>query len=740
MNFSSLKSKLLLTVLALVICSSLFVSLLVTQRHWRTLFETATAQAKSLAQSVALNATDKILINDLMALQQMLDYQVRSNPSIAYLFVSMEDQILAHTFIKGFPIRLIKANRFNRGNHYRLQRIRSTAGEFYLDIAWPIFAGKAGILRLGLSEKPYRRQLRKLWFQMIWCTLGILLLSLMATLFFVDKVTRPLVALAAATKEVVKGDMSVQVQVKGRDEVARLATSFNHMVDRMEDYTRKLEEQTMELERTYCQTRAFCSIIQKAGTLHSLEEICFFLIRTCQNTLKCDHIVLLIFNDNRDVLYASSADGIRVLKQPHIIQSTAAQLDGLTKTTCTQKKPFRPPLVPFDLEAALRQVIIPIRHNEKEVFGALVITCLGDCRCNYKDVEMVSLLLDQVCGIIKRALFQEVGIRDLQSRLHTSEEFCGIIGKDPKMQLIYKLIEDIAPTDVTALIEGESGTGKELVARAIHRLSPRKDNSFVIINCSAYPETLLESELFGHEKGAFTGAIRQKAGRFEQAHGGTVFLDEIGETHPSVQIKLLRVLQTQKFERLGGEKSLKVNVRILAATNKNLLQEVERGNFREDLYYRLNVIPIKLPPLRQRSNDIPLLAQHFLGSFCTAQGKEIEKFSPETMRLLLDYRWPGNVRELENSIEHAVVLAKDDQIEPTDLPVALLHASHSGATFPPKAGRLVQIMADHEKVLLHQVLVECGWNKRLAARRLGISRNTLYEKLKKYQIAKPTRH
>jgi two-component system response regulator HydG len=258
-----------------------------------------------------------------------------------------------------------------------------------------------------------------------------------------------------------------------------------------------------------------------------------------------------------------------------------------------------------------------------------------------------------------------------------------------------------------------------------------------VINCSAYPATLLESELFGHEKGAFTGAIRQRAGRFEQANGGTVFLDEIGEIPPSAQIKLLRVLQTQKFERLGGEKTLDVDVRILAATNKDLLQEVKNGQFREDLFYRLNVIPIRLPALNKRRNDILLLAQYFLNRYAAEQDKSVKGINSEAMRLLLDYSWPGNVRELENSIEHATVLAKGEQIRISDLPSTLHDAfsSHNGET----AGAHGTLM-ETERVLLQDVLEECSWNKKQAAERLGISRSTLYDKLKKYQLTKPTTH
>jgi two-component system response regulator HydG len=304
------------------------------------------------------------------------------------------------------------------------------------------------------------------------------------------------------------------------------------------------------------------------------------------------------------------------------------------------------------------------------------------------------------------------------------------------MQSIYKLIEDIAPTDTTVLIQGESGTGKELVANAIHQNSLRKHKDFVVINCSAYPATLLESELFGHEKGAFTGAVRQKIGRFEQAHRGTVFLDEIGEIPPSAQIKLLRVLQTQKFERVGGEHTLTVDVRILAATNKNLLQEVKDGNFREDLYYRLNVIPIHLPPLKKRRNDIPLLARYFLQRYAAELGKDIkEEFSPEALRRLLDYSWPGNVRELENSIEHAVVLTHGNRIEVADFPSFLHHPKSDS-----KGGESRGTIMENEAKLLKEMLEDCNWNKKQAARRLGISRNTLYRKLKKYQLAPPTIH
>ena len=555
MRFRSLKSKLLLLVSALVIGSGLLISLVVTQRYSRSLLEAVTAQAENLAHATALEATDKVLINDLVALQKMLDHQQRSTPSIAYLFVLRDDLILAHTFTKGVPVDLISANEFVPGKNSHFRKITSTTGEHYLDIAWPIFGGKAGFLRLGLSEKPYRQQMAKLWLQMSALTLGILLFALTVTLVLVRRVTRPLGALAEATRKIDKGELDVRVQVQGEDEVATLADSFNHMIERIEDYTQRLEEQTLDLERAHHQTRTVCGIVQEIGALRSLHEIGSTLIQTFQNILKCGHMVLLILNGNREFLFALSAREVKTLRESQHIKTATAALEGLTNITFTKKRGLSPPLVPDDFQEAVRQAIIPL-HHEKQLLGALVIGCPGGCSCSVEEIDVVGLMLGQAAGAIKRAVLQEEEINDLQRRLESSAEFSGIIGKDPKMQLIYKLIEDIAPTDATGLIQGASGTGKELVARAIHRQSTRTNKPFVVINCSAYPATLLESELFGHEKGAFTGAIRQKAGRFEQAHSGTVFLDEIGEIAPSAQIKLLRVLQTQKFERLGGEKNV----------------------------------------------------------------------------------------------------------------------------------------------------------------------------------------
>ncbi len=316
----------------------------------------------------------------------------------------------------------------------------------------------------------------------------------------------------------------------------------------------------------------------------------------------------------------------------------------------------------------------------------------------------------------------------LAKALEKRYSFGNIIGKSERMQEIYELISDISNTDSTVLIQGESGTGKELIARAIHFNGSRKNKPFIVANCSAYSQNLLESELFGHEKGAFTGAIRRKAGRFELAHGGTVFLDEIGEVSPPTQILLLRVLQDHRFERVGGEETLEVDVRVIAATNKNLMEEMKKGTFREDLYYRLNVIPIFIPPLRERKDDISFLASHFLEKFSRGKGKKIIDFSPEVMEIFLAHTWPGNVRELENVIEHAVIIGKKDEIYTKDLPQYLIQK--------PLQGEDLVTLHDFEKDLILKTLKEMNWNKHKAAKKLKINRSTLYGKMRRYGLSK----
>jgi transcriptional regulator with GAF, ATPase, and Fis domain len=732
MRPQSLKNKLLMAVSFMVIGSGLLISLVVTQRYSSSLFSSLSAQAENIAQAVALDATDKILTNDLVALQKTLDYHMTSTPHAAYIFIIKENQVLAHTFTQGIPVELIGANDIVLDNYNQHKEIVSTEGERYLDIAWPIFAGKAGTLRLGVTEKPFRDQVKQLWLQMSVITFSILLFALGGSLFFIKRVTRPLVALAKAAEKIDEGNLDLNVTLSSRDEVGRLTTSFNRMVTRIKDYTQRLEEKTGQLDRAHRQTYTSFTIAREIGALTHLKDVCSYLIKKLQSIVTCKDLCMLIFSNNSDNIFLQTERESRTLDVAASQRATAL-VSGLDQSKFIKVEPSNAAFLPLEFKTAQNLVVFPLR-NENQLQGALLIACPGNCNCVTKELDIIDLILNQTAGAIRRSTIHEEEIRELKTHIEHTAEFSGLIGKDPKMQNMYRLIEDIAPTDATVLIQGESGTGKELVAQAIHRQSPRKDKPFIVINCSAYPATLLESELFGHEKGAFTGAIRQKYGRFEQADGGTVFLDEIGEIAPTAQIKLLRVLQSQKFERVGGEEKLKVDVRILAATNKDLIQEVKNGNFREDLFYRLNVIPIHLPPLRKRRNDIPLLARHFLSIFAVEQQKEIQNFSSEAMRLLLDYPWPGNVRELENSIEHTAVLAKRSKVEISDLPSAIRDAAPSLASEAP--GTIVE----NEKKLLQEALEECDWNKKKAALQLGISRSTLYDKIKKYQINKPTIH
>lgn len=718
---------------ALVIGSSLIISVIGINRYRSVLRETAIAEAENIAYSIALEATDNILVNDLVTLQRTLDHHKNSNASLAYLFIVRDGQVLAHTFEGGYPPSLIPANKGLPGSEIRFKKIRSETGERFIDIAWPILHGRAGVLRLGLAEKPFQDNVRQLWIDMGLFTLGIFVLAVVVSFFSIRRIISPLSALAAAAENIDEAHLDATLSLKSDDEVGRLALSFNRMLARLRDYTEHLELKTRKLDNANREMQTFCHIIKQIGGQRSLDGVGTFLLRELQGILGAHHLLLYIFSGDHKLLFQLSERGILVLNEKEPIQHASDIFDHLEGITISPKEGLVPPLLPDFIPAEHRQTLIPLRTGE-HVDGALLILCPSDCPCEKKALGLVDLVLEQASETLKRAVFHQEEILELMSRRERITEFSGIIGKDTKMQEVFKLIEDVAPTDATVLIQGGSGTGKELVARAIHHHSPRKNNPFVVINCSAYPATLLESELFGHEKGAFTGAIRQRSGRFEQADTGTVFLDEIAEIPPPAQIKLLRVLQTHKFKRLGGNPILSVDVRILSATNKDLLEQVKKGEFREDLYYRLNVIPVIIPPLRNRPNDIPLLARHFLRIFSAEQEKDIRDISPEAMRQLLEFTWPGNVRELENAIEHAVVLAKGNRIELTDLPSLLLEVSAIDT-----AGSMGTI-PENEKRLLIAVLEECNWNKKQTAIRLGISRSSLYSKLNKYQITKPTIH
>jgi len=346
--------------------------------------------------------------------------------------------------------------------------------------------------------------------------------------------------------------------------------------------------------------------------------------------------------------------------------------------------------------------------------------------------------VDEIVLTVGRAL-DHAGLKrenhQLKRVLKGKYRFTSMIGESEATRDIFAVIERVADTDATVLITGESGTGKELVARTIHFNSGRRDRPLIPINCGAIPEHLLESELFGHERGAFTGASATRVGRFEAAHGGTLFLDEVGEMHPALQVKLLRAIQEREFERVGGSRTIRVDVRIVAATNQDLEQAVKERRFREDLFYRLNVIPVEVRPLRDRRDDVPLLVEHFLGKFNGEKGRHVDGFTDEAMALLMAYEWPGNIRELENLIERLVILEGDGILGPDALPDRIgrrnVTAAMGRVVLPEDGLNFDATVAEFEDALIVQALERSKWVKNRAAQLLGLNRTTLVEKIKK---------
>lgn len=353
--------------------------------------------------------------------------------------------------------------------------------------------------------------------------------------------------------------------------------------------------------------------------------------------------------------------------------------------------------------------------------------------------ELMGLVSDEVVTYHKEIVAREERIRDLNSEVSHKYRYHMMIGKSEKMRKIYSLLEKISTAETTVLIQGENGTGKELVAKAIHYNSPRKDSVFIALNCSAFNDNLLDSELFGHVKGAFTGAIKDKKGLFEKAHNGTLFLDEIGDTSLTMQVKLLRVLQEGTFLPVGATTPKKVNVRVIAATNKPLKEMISKGEFREDFYYRINVINVNLPPLRERKDDIPILIEHFLEKRCQETGLGSKQLSKKTMEKLLDYNWPGNVRELQNEIERLVVLSSDEKlINPEFLSGRIFDFGHGGSKFGGinVNGKLRDALEELEMMMIAEGLKRCNFNKSKLAKELGISRAGLIMKVDKYNLDK----
>ena len=387
----------------------------------------------------------------------------------------------------------------------------------------------------------------------------------------------------------------------------------------------------------------------------------------------------------------------------------------------------------IELVKKIRSEEAPAAVIVMTAFGA-VETAVNAMRAGAADYLTKPLNFDELLVVLDKVLETEQLRRETrQLRLRVRDRVApnNIVGVAPVMQRVFEIVDQVAPSKATVLITGESGTGKELVANAIHQRSPRANGPFIKVHCAALAETLLESELFGHERGSFTGAMARKDGRFSLADGGTLFLDEIGEVSPSIQVKLLRFLQEHEFERVGGTQTIRVDVRVIAATNRNLTEDVARGRFREDLFYRLNVVALEMPPLRDRRTDIVALAKFFLDRYAKQNGKPVDTFAPEALELLVSYNWPGNVRELENAIERAVVLSSGTTIESRSLPSSVRPVTAiPGAPIIPGA-----TMADLERYAILETMKVTGGSTSKAAEMLGISTRTIQYRLHEYSDA-----
>ena len=442
----------------------------------------------------------------------------------------------------------------------------------------------------------------------------------------------------------------------------------------------------------------------------------------------------------------------------YIVEAMAEYLRGLghrteTAATCTEAIDR---MKEFPFEAVICDVNLPDRdgfhllewavEHAKET-AIILLTGYGTIESAVEAIRVGAFdyltkpVIDEELSLtIQRALGQRKIVaenKQLKAQLTDRFGMANIVGRDYKMVRMFDLIDSVAPTQATVLILGESGTGKTMTARAIHQQSDRAEKPFVEVSCGSLPDSLLESELFGHVAGAFTGAAGDKQGKFLAADGGTLFLDEIATASPSLQVKLLRVIQDKEFEPVGGNKTHKVNVRLILATNTDLEEAVRNGEFREDLFYRINVISLTQPPLRERIGDIPMLVEHYLNQFNEQNGKQVNSFSDEAMRVLQQYDWPGNVRELVNVVERSVVLCKSDRVSAAELPEKLMKNESRPAFVDASLGSansLKTALANPERQLIIEALESNGWNRQATSRMLGINRTTLYKKMKKYSI------
>ncbi|MEA2115706.1 MAG: sigma-54 dependent transcriptional regulator [Thermodesulfobacteriota bacterium] len=392
------------------------------------------------------------------------------------------------------------------------------------------------------------------------------------------------------------------------------------------------------------------------------------------------------------------------------------RMDGLATLKALQEKGYSLPVIVITAFSSVETAV------EAMKLGAF------DYITKPVDIEELKLIINKALNLLQ--LREEN--HELRKRLQERFSFDKIIGNSPVMQEMFNTLALVAPSDATVLITGESGTGKELIANALHENSERRESPFIKVNCAALHENLLESELFGHERGAFTGATSQRKGRFELAHQGTLFLDEIGDLSLTTQAKILRVLQEGELERLGGSQTISVDVRLVAATHKDLQAMIQEGTFRQDLFFRLSVVPVHLPPLRERSTDIPDLSRHFLQKYAKKNRKDIKGFHPEVLNLFMRYDWPGNIRELENTVERAVILCLGEQVTTNELPIHLLP---EGVTIPDTQTTVSgPTLRDMEREFIRTTLLQTGGNKSKAAKLLGIARQTLLNKIKEYNL------
>ncbi|HEX9884171.1 MAG TPA: sigma 54-interacting transcriptional regulator [Desulfobaccales bacterium] len=542
----------------------------------------------------------------------------------------------------------------------------------------------------------------------------------------------------------------VYPDARGRERILQVGTyplfdsqSEVNLVIRLEtDVTdkRQTEEalvfRSRELLRTQHQLETLFEISRQVSSKNSLAELMDLLQNLTQEIFPESDSLFLILDASRDQFLPLAECSAAVAEPVGGFLFRLEHLGALGEFTQYLREAREPHVVTMEerhkLPAFLHGILglypswfgLPI-FVQQECIGYFFLGSPTYREYGREDLHFIQALFAQIAGYIRHLVIHEVKVG--QSRQQETEKTClgEIIGKSKKMQEIYELIDLISKSDATVLITGENGTGKELVAKAIHQQSHRHRGPFIVANCSAYSPTLLESELFGHERGAFTGAIRQKKGRIERSSGGTLFLDEIGDISPATQVLLLRFLQDHCFERVGGEKLIEADVRVLAATNRELRRRVETGQFRDDLYYRLNVISIHLPLLRERKEDIPLLAVHFLKKYNLKEGKHVVNFGADAMEALLECDWPGNVRQLENAVSHALILAQGDVIRRRHLPRFLRESAATSVTTS---------LAESERHLILRVLQESNWNKHDAARRLQVSRSTLYSKIRRHGL------